>query len=157
VLDGSPPTWLTGYGGFSIAETPAFSARAALWLEQGGVFALPNLRGGSEFGEAWHKAGMLEKKQNVFDDFIGAAQWLIDNRYTKPERLAITGGSNGGLLVGAAMTQRPDLYRAVVCSVPLLDMLRYQNFPVARFCARVRLVGGPGSVQVHRQASPTRT
>jgi len=132
-LDGSNPTLLTGYGGFSLAQTPAFSARAALWVENGGVYALPNLRGGGEFGEAWHKAGMLEKKQNVFDDFESAAEWLIQNHYTRPGRLAISGGSNGGLLVGAAMTQRPDLFRAVVCSVPLLDMLRFQNFLVARF------------------------
>jgi len=132
-LDGARPTLLTGYGGFSVAETPGFSARAALWVESGGVFALPNLRGGGEFGEEWHKAGMLEKKQNVFDDFIAAAEWLVANKYTRPEKLCITGGSNGGLLVGAALTQRPDLFGAVVCSVPLLDMLRYQSFLVARF------------------------
>jgi len=132
-LDGARPTLLTGYGGFSVAETPSFSGRAALWIESGGVFALPNLRGGNEFGETWHHAGMLEKKQNVFDDFIGAAEWLVANKYTNPKKLCITGGSNGGLLVGAALTQRPDLFAAVVCSVPLLDMLRYQNFLVARF------------------------
>ncbi|HKQ59236.1 MAG TPA: prolyl oligopeptidase family serine peptidase [Candidatus Eisenbacteria bacterium] len=132
-LDGARPTLLTGYGGFSVSSTPSFSPRAALWVESGGVFALPNLRGGGEFGEEWHKAGMLEKKQNVFDDFIAAAEWLIANKYTRTEKLAISGGSNGGLLVGAAMTQRPDLYGAVVCSVPLLDMLRYQNFLVAKF------------------------
>ncbi len=132
-LDGSRPTLLTGYGGFSVASTPNFSARAALWVESGGVFALPNLRGGGEFGEAWHRAGMLEKKQNVFDDFIAAAEWLIANKYTRPGKLCISGGSNGGLLVGAALTQRPELFGAVVCSVPLLDMLRYQNFLVARF------------------------
>ncbi len=132
-LDGTNPTLLTGYGGFSVSSTPSFSARAALWVESGGVFALPNLRGGGEFGEAWHKAGMLEKKQNVFDDFIAAAEWLIANRYTRSEKLCISGGSNGGLLVGAALTQRPGLFGAVVCSVPLLDMLRYQNFLVARF------------------------
>jgi prolyl oligopeptidase len=132
-LDGDNPTWLTAYGGFNISMTPAFSATAALWVESGGVYALPNLRGGGEFGEDWHRAGMLEKKQNVFDDFIGAAEWLIAEHYTNPHKLAIAGGSNGGLLVGAALTQRPDLYAAVVCSVPLLDMLRYQNFLVARF------------------------
>jgi prolyl oligopeptidase len=132
-LDGSAPTLLTGYGGFSVSETPGFSTRAVLWVESGGVYALPNLRGGGEFGEAWHQAGMLEKKQNVFDDFIAAAEWLIQNKYTRPEKLCISGGSNGGLLVGACMTQRPELYGAVVCSVPLLDMLRYQNFLVARF------------------------
>src|SRR6266542_317247 len=130
---GSSPALLTGYGGFNLSETPAFSARAALWVENGGVYALPNLRGGGEFGEDWHKAGILEKKQNVFDDFIGAAQWLISNGYTSPSRLAISGGSNGGLLVGAALTQRPDLFAAAVCSYPLLDMLRYQKFLVAGY------------------------
>lgn len=132
-LDGGNPVYLTGYGGFNLPRTPAFAATAAVWVENGGVFALPNLRGGGEFGEEWHKAGMLAKKQNVFDDFIGAAEWLIANGYTKPDKLSIAGGSNGGLLVGAAMTQRPDLYRAVVCSVPLLDMVRYHQFLVARF------------------------
>jgi prolyl oligopeptidase len=132
-LDGNNPTWLTAYGGFNISMTPTFSATAAMWVESGGVFAMPNLRGGGEFGEDWHRAGMLEKKQNVFDDFIAAAEWLISEHYTNPHKLAISGGSNGGLLVGAALTQRPDLYAAVVCSVPLLDMLRYQNFLVARF------------------------
>ena len=132
-LDGSHPTLLTGYGGFTLSQTPGFSARAALWVEAGGVFALPNLRGGGEFGEEWHKSGMLEKKQNVFDDFIAAAEWLIARGYTRPQRLAISGGSNGGLLVGAALTQRPDLFAAVVCSYPLLDMVRYHKFLVAGF------------------------
>jgi prolyl oligopeptidase len=131
--DGTNPTLLTGYGGFNLSRTPAFSPLAVLWVERGGVFALPNLRGGGEFGEAWHRAGMLEKKQNVFDDFIAAAGWLIANHYTQASKLAISGGSNGGLLVGAALTQRPDLFQAVVCSVPLLDMLRYDRFLVARF------------------------
>jgi prolyl oligopeptidase len=132
-LDGTNPTLLTGYGGFNLSLTPSFSATAALWVESGGVFAMPNLRGGGEFGEEWHRAGMLEKKQVVFDDFVAAAEWLIAKGYTSPPKLAISGGSNGGLLVGAALTQRPDLFAAVVCSVPLLDMLRYQNFLVARF------------------------
>jgi prolyl oligopeptidase len=132
-LDGNNPTMLTGYGGFNLSRTPQFGPTIALWCEQGGVYALPSLRGGGEFGEAWHKAGMLEKKQNVFDDFIAAAEWLIAHNYTKPEKLAISGGSNGGLLVGAALTQRPDLFRAVLCSVPLLDMVRYHKFLVARF------------------------
>jgi len=132
-LDGSNPTLLTGYGGFNVSETPFFSATAALWVEQGGVFAEPSLRGGGEFGEAWHRAGMLGNKQNVFDDFIAAAEWLIQNHYTNPSKLAIVGGSNGGLLVGAALTQRPDLFRAAACGYPLLDMLRYQKFLVARF------------------------
>ena len=131
--DGSNPTLLTGYGGFDISRTPAFSAQAAVWLEEGGVFALANLRGGGEFGEAWHKAGMLEKKQNVFDDFIAAAEYLIQQKYTSPDRLGIQGGSNGGLLVGAALTQRPELFGAVICAVPLLDMVRYHKFLVARF------------------------
>jgi prolyl oligopeptidase len=132
-LDGSNATLMTGYGGFDISLTPSFSAEAAVWVENGGVFAVPNLRGGGEFGEKWHKAGMLENKQKVFDDFLGAAEWLIHNRYTNPSKLAITGQSNGGLLVGAALTQRPDLFRAVVCRYPLLDMLRYQDFLVARY------------------------
>jgi len=132
-LDGNNPTYLTGYGGFTVSETPAYSARAVVWLERGGVFAVPNLRGGGEFGEAWHRAGMLANKQNVFDDFLAAAEWLVKNKYTRPEKLSCAGGSNGGLLVGAALTQRPDLFRAVVCSVPLLDMLRYHQFLVARF------------------------
>jgi prolyl oligopeptidase len=132
-LDGNDPTLLTGYGGFNINITLSFSAGAALWVDQGGVFAEPNLRGGGEFGEEWHRAGMLDKKQNVFHDFIAAAEWLINNHYTQPSKLAIEGASNGGLLVGAALTQRPDLFRAVVCAYPLLDMLRYQKFFVAKF------------------------
>jgi prolyl oligopeptidase len=103
-----------------------------LWLDAGGIYVLANLRGGGEYGEAWHQAGMLGHKQNVFDDFIAAAEFLIAARYTRPERLAISGGSNGGLLVGAALTQRPDLFRAVVCQVPLLDMLRYHHLRIAR-------------------------
>jgi len=132
-LDGSNPALMTGYGGFTVNETPGFYANAIIWAEHGGVFADVTLRGGGEFGEAWHRAGMLEKKQNVFDDFIAAAEWLISNHYTQSSRLGIEGGSNGGLLVGAAMTQRPELYRAVVCWHPLLDMLRYQNFMEAQF------------------------
>ncbi len=131
-LDGMNPTLLYGYGGFNVSETPAFMRSSVLWLERGGVFAQASLRGGAEYGESWHRAGMLDRKQNVFDDFIAAAEWLIRNSYTSPERLAIKGGSNGGLLVGAALTQRPDLFRAVVCEVPLLDMLRYQNYQIAR-------------------------
>jgi prolyl oligopeptidase len=131
-LDGTSPTLLTGYGGFNISRTPAFEYALPLWLESGGVYALPNLRGGGEYGEAWHQAGMLGRKQNTFDDFIAAAEWLIGQGYTRPERLAIRGASNGGLLVGAALTQRPDLFRAVVCEVPLLDMIRYESFRLAR-------------------------
>jgi prolyl oligopeptidase len=132
-LDGSNPTLLTGYGGFNLSRTPGFSARTTAWIEKGGVFALPNLRGGGEFGEDWHRAGMLEKKQNVFDDFLAAAEWLIANKYTTPSKLAISGGSNGGLLVGAAITQRPELFRATVCTYPLLDMIRYHKFLIASF------------------------
>jgi prolyl oligopeptidase len=132
-LDGENPTYLTGYGGFNSSRTPGFSASAAAWVDMGGVYAVPNLRGGGEFGETWHQAGMLGNKQNVFDDFISAAEYLIAEGYTKPPKLAIRGGSNGGLLVGAAMTQRPDLFGAVVCTYPLLDMVRYHQFMVARF------------------------
>jgi prolyl oligopeptidase len=111
---------------------PAFSRSLMLWLEQGGIVAIPNLRGGGEYGERWHQEGMLEKKQNSFDDFIAAAEWLIRERYTSPDRLAVAGGSNGGLLMGAVLTQRPELFRAVVIQVPLLDMLRYHHFLIAR-------------------------
>jgi prolyl oligopeptidase len=127
-LTGDHPTLLYGYGGFTVALRPGFSAFAAVWLERGGVYAVANIRGGNEFGERWHRAGMLENKQNVFDDFIAAAEWLIDNGYTHSERLAIRGGSNGGLLVAAALTQRPDLYRAVLCAFPDLDMVRFYQF-----------------------------
>ena len=131
-LNGQSPTLLTGYGGFNVSLTPSFMADRYLWLEHGGVFAVANLRGGAEFGEDWHRAGMLGKKQNVFDDFIAAAEYLIAQKYTDKNHLAIRGGSNGGLLMGAAFTQRPDLFRAVICQVPLLDMLRYQNFQIAK-------------------------
>jgi prolyl oligopeptidase len=130
--DGLNPTLLTGYGGFDISLTPSFSSDIYLWLEHGGVYAVANLRGGAEFGEEWHRAGMLDKKQNVFDDMIAAAEYLIAEKYTDRDHLAAEGGSNGGLLMGAMITQRPDLFRAVVCRVPLLDMLRYQNFQIAR-------------------------
>jgi prolyl oligopeptidase len=130
--NGKNPTLLTGYGGFNISMTPAFSRGTYLWMEHGGVYAVANLRGGAEFGEDWHRAGMLEKKQNVFDDFIAASEYLIAQKYTDKDHLAIQGGSNGGLLMGAMITQRPDLFRAVICQVPLLDMLRYQNFQIAK-------------------------
>jgi prolyl oligopeptidase len=131
-LNGDNPIYLTGYGGFNISMTPSFSRSLLLWLEHGGVVAIPNIRGGGEYGEGWHQAGILASKQNSFDDFIGAAEWLITEGYTRPERLAAAGGSNGGLLVGAVLTQRPDLFRAVLVQVPLLDMLRYHRFLIAR-------------------------
>jgi prolyl oligopeptidase len=131
-LDGKNPTLLTGYGGFNISQTPSFVAGRYVWLEHGGVFAVANLRGGAEFGEDWHRAGMLGNKQNVFDDFIAAAEFLMADKITDKDHLVIQGGSNGGLLMAAAFTQRPDLFRAVVCQVPLLDMLRYQNFRIAK-------------------------
>ncbi len=127
-LTGDHPTWLYGYGGFLATVTPRFDPMAAIWVERGGVYAVANLRGGSEFGEAWHRGGNLENKQNVFDDFIAAAEFLIDQGYTNPEKLAIRGYSNGGLLVMSAMTQRPDLYRAVLCGFPDLDMVRFYTF-----------------------------
>jgi prolyl oligopeptidase len=131
--NGRNPTLLSGYGGFNVGRTPFFNRNVMLLLlEQGGVYVDVQLRGGNEFGEDWHRAGMLDKKQNVFDDFIAAAEHLIAQKYTDAEHLAIQGGSNGGLLMGAALTQRPELFRAVVCQVPLLDMLRYQRFQIAQ-------------------------
>jgi len=133
VKDGKTPTLLSGYGGFNVGRMPFFDRNAMLLLlEHGGIYADVQLRGGNEFGEEWHRSGMLEHKQNVFDDFIAAAEYLVAQKYTDKEHLAIQGGSNGGLLMGAALTQRPDLFRAVVCQVPLLDMLRYQNFQIAK-------------------------
>jgi prolyl oligopeptidase len=130
--NGHNPTLLTGYGGFNVSLTPAFSRTAYLWMEHGGIYAVANLRGGSEFGEDWHRAGMLDRKQNVFDDMIAAAEHLIAEKYTNKDHLAIQGGSNGGLLMGAMITQRPDLFRAVICQVPLLDMIHYQDFQIAK-------------------------
>jgi prolyl oligopeptidase len=121
-------TVLSGYGGFAIPSTPGFSPGLVAWCDAGGLFALAGIRGGGEYGEDWHRAGMLHNKQQVFDDFAAAAEWLVDQGRTTRERLAIRGGSNGGLLVGATVVQRPDLCRAAVCAVPLLDMLRYQRF-----------------------------
>jgi len=126
--DGSNPTILYGYGGFSVSLTPGFAGSRVVWLENGGVYAIPNLRGGGEYGEDWHKAGMLATKQNVFDDFIAAAEYLQTEGWTGKQHLAISGGSNGGLLTGATVTQRPELFKAVICAVPLLDMLRFQLF-----------------------------
>jgi prolyl oligopeptidase len=130
VLNGKNPTYLYGYGGFGVSLTPSFSVSNLVWMENGGIYAVPNLRGGGEYGEEWHQAGMKRKKQNVFDDFIAAAEWLIANHYTSPKTLAIAGGSNGGLLVGACMTQRPELFGAAVPMVGVMDMLRFQTFTI---------------------------
>ncbi len=132
-LNGDQPTLLYGYGGFNVSQTPYFAATLFPWLEAGGVYAVANLRGGGEFGESWHRDGMLERKQNVFDDLYACAEYLIESGYTNPDRLAVMGGSNGGLLTGVAVTQRPDLFTAAISAVPLLDMLRFHHFLMARF------------------------
>jgi len=134
-LDGSHPTILYGYGGFNIAVVPTYSAAMAGWLDSGGIYAVANLRGGSEYGEEWHRAGTRERKQNVFDDFIAAAEYLVREKYTTPSRLAIRGGSNGGLLVAATMIQRPELFAVALPAVGVLDMLRYHQFSAGPFWA----------------------
>ena len=155
--DGNLPTLLHGYGGFNSSVTPSFRAQAAVWVEAGGVFAVATLRGGSEFGENWHRDGMLENKQNVFDDFISSAEWLIENGYTNPDRLAIMGGSNGGLLVASSFTQRPELYRAVYCGFPDLDMVRFYTFTHANNMPALLEYGNgaiPEQFEFLRQYSP---
>ena len=155
--DGSNPTILSGYGGFNVNLTPVFSSSRAVWLERGGVLAIPNLRGGGEYGEEWHRAGNLLVKQNVFDDFIAAAEYLIAERWTSREHLAISGASNGGLLVGAAVTQRPDLFKAVICGVPLLDMLRYHLFGSGKtWVPEYGSAEDPAQFKVLHQYSPYR-
>jgi prolyl oligopeptidase len=130
--DSSNPTMMYGYGGFSASTVPTYRADVPAWLEQGGIFVLANMRGGAEYGEAWHKAGMLEKKQNVFDDFIAVAEYLVKEKFTSPSKLGIMGGSNGGLLVGAVMEQRPDLFAVALPAVGVMDMLRYDRFTGGR-------------------------
>ena len=156
-LNGQNPTWLSGYGGFYAARKPGFSATVALWLELGGVYAVATLRGGSEYGESWHQAGMLLNKQNVFDDFISAAELLIDQGYTNSDRLLIQGGSNGGLLVGAALTQRPELFRAVLCGFPDVDILRFPWYSTSNNAPALLEYGDsriPEHFQVIREYSP---
>ncbi|ODS59082.1 MAG: hypothetical protein ABS36_02770 [Acidobacteria bacterium SCN 69-37] len=152
---GDHPAWLYGYGGFNISLTPTFSAVRFSWFEDGGVLAIPNLRGGGEYGDDWHAAGMLDRKQNVFDDFAAAAEWLVASGYTSPDRLVVAGGSNGGLLTGALITQRPDLCRAAIVGVPLLDMLRYHHFLMAKYWVpEYGSAGDPAQVDVLAAYSP---
>ncbi|HBB33112.1 MAG TPA: S9 family peptidase [Cyanobacteria bacterium UBA8803] len=154
-LDGNNPTYLYGYGGFNVSLTPTFSISNLVWMEMGGVYAVPNLRGGGEYGEEWHQAGTKLNKQNVFDDFIAAAEWLIANQYTCPEKLAIGGGSNGGLLVGACMTQRPDLFGAALPAVGVMDMLRFHKFTIGwAWCSDYGSPENPEEFQVLYAYSP---
>lgn len=154
-LDGNNPTYLYGYGGFNVSLSPNFSISRLVWMEMGGVYAIANLRGGGEYGEDWHQAGTKLNKQNVFDDFIAAAEWLISNNYTKPEKLAIAGGSNGGLLVGACMTQRPELFGAAMPAVGVMDMLRFHKFTIGwAWCADYGSPENPEEFQALYAYSP---
>jgi prolyl oligopeptidase len=155
VLDGSNPTILHGYGGFNIAQTPSFSPANLVWMEMGGIYAVANLRGGSEYGKEWHEAGILGKKQNVFDDFIAAAEYLIRERYTSTPKLAISGGSNGGLLVGAVLNQRPELFGAALPAVGVMDMLRFHKFTIGwAWTSDYGSADDPGQFRFLRAYSP---
>jgi prolyl oligopeptidase len=153
--DGQNPTLLYAYGGFDVAETPAFRPRIVEWMQMGGVYAVANIRGGSEYGEAWHQAGMRAKKQNVFDDFIAAGEWLIANKFTSTPKLAIYGASNGGLLIGAVLNQRPDLFGAAMPAVGVMDMLRFQNFGFGtQWVGEYGSSANPGDFKILRAYSP---